>query len=61
MFYFAHVEKPQELQEIATAVRSTANVKRVFINSRLTALSTRGTPDQIASAERLIKELDMPR
>ena len=56
VFYLAPSETPQGLQKTASAVRSGANVRRVFTNSDRKAVVMRGTPEQVAVAERLIKE-----
>jgi hypothetical protein len=61
VFYLAHAGTPQELQQIAVTVRSMTDMKRLFINNAQKAVASRGTLDQIASAESLIKELDKPK
>jgi hypothetical protein len=58
VFFLAHAESPQRLQQIATEVRSTAEIRRVFIYNAARALTLRGTAAQIAWAERLIAERD---
>jgi hypothetical protein len=61
VFYMANARTPQELQEIAVAVRSTTNMQRLFINNAQKAVAWRGTIEQMASAERLINQLDKPK
>jgi hypothetical protein len=61
VFYLSHVTSPQGLQEIATAVRTSTDMRRLFINNLRKALAVRGTPEQIASAEKLIAQLDRAR
>lgn len=58
VFYVTHADTPQRLQEIAVHVRSKAGVRRLFIYNAPKAMALRGTVDQMAQAERLIKEWD---
>lgn len=58
VFFLNHVESPQALQEIVNLVRSTVAVPRAFPNNQSKALAMRGTADQIARAEQIIKEQD---
>jgi len=60
VFFLAQADTPQRLQEIAVLVRSTTGLRRLFTYNALSAVVARGTPDQIAWAERLIKERDKP-
>lgn len=55
-----YLPRPSEsdLQKIATQIRTTANVQRAYFLSGPRALVLRGTGEQIALGERLIKELD---
>jgi hypothetical protein len=54
VFYLPHTLTPQALQAIDVAVRSATNVRRLFPDFTHKALTMRGTPDQIATAERVI-------
>ena len=58
VFYFAHAESPQAIQEITNAVRVNAHINRAYpcMGTRLLAL--RGSPEQIAQAADLISQLD---
>jgi hypothetical protein len=47
-------------QEVATTIRTITEIRRVFTYNRPRALTVRGTADQIAAAEFLIRELDQP-
>jgi general secretion pathway protein D len=61
VFYVQNATSVQEFQEIATAVRSIADIRRVFTYNAQHAIVIRGTPDQIALAEKLIHDLDKPK
>jgi hypothetical protein len=61
VFYLTHAATPQETQEIATILRSTADVRRVFLYNGLRALILRSAAAQMAMAEWLVNELDQPR
>ena len=58
VFYLTHAGTPQRLQEIATEVRSMAEIRRLFIYKAPSAMALRGTAGQIALADRLIQERD---
>jgi hypothetical protein len=60
VFYPANTGTPQGLQEMATDVRTIANIRRLFIYRESTALIVRGTAAEIALAEWLVTELDQP-
>jgi len=57
VFYLAPSETQQNLQKVAAAVRTATKAPRLFTNSDQKAIVMRGTPDQIATAERLISEV----
>jgi hypothetical protein len=58
VFYLTHAGTAQRLQEIATQVRSMAEIRRLFIYNAPRAMALRGTASQIALADRLIAERD---
>lgn len=58
VFFVQNATSVQEFQEIATAVRSLTEIRRVFTYNAQRAILMRGTPDQIALAEKLIHDLD---
>jgi hypothetical protein len=60
VFYLSQVATPDQRQKIATEVRTTANVPRLFVYNLLGALTLRGTVGQVATAERLLGELNQP-
>jgi general secretion pathway protein D len=61
VFYVQNATSVQEFQEMATAVRSIAEIRRVFTYNAQRAIVLRGTPDQVALAEKLIHDLDKPK
>ena len=58
VFFLTHARSPQHLQQIATEVRTTAEINRIFAYTALSSLVARGTAAQIALADRLIAERD---
>jgi hypothetical protein len=60
VFYVRHAATPQELQEIMTAVRSVADIQRVFVYNALRAMAARGTTQQISLAAWMMEQLDQP-
>ena len=58
VFFLSHADTPQRLQQIATEVRTTTAVKRLFTYNGPHAMTLRGTAAQIAWADRLITERD---
>jgi general secretion pathway protein D len=60
-FYLSNVNTPQELQEIVNAVRSVSELQRVVAYNSQNAIIVRGETDQVALAEKMIRDLDKPR
>jgi hypothetical protein len=60
IFFLAHPATVQQLQEIATNVRSIVDMRRLFINTTLKAMTVRGTDRQVSMAAWLINQLDQP-
>ena len=60
-FYLTNVSTPQELQEIATAIRGLTDIRRMFPVSSMNALIIRGPADKVALAEKVITDVDKPR
>lgn len=60
-FYLSNTTTVQELQEIATAVRSVTEIRRLFTYNGQNAILIRGTVDQVALAEKLLSDLDKPK
>ena len=57
-FYVTNATSVQEFQEIATAIRTVADIRRVFTFNAQKALIIRGSMDAVALAEKLIHDLD---
>jgi hypothetical protein len=49
------------LNNAATQVRTTARVQRLFMYGTLGALAVRGTVGQLATAEKVIEEMNQVR
>lgn len=61
VFYLNNVQTPQELQEIVNAVRSVADIQRLFPYNSQNAIIARGEADRIALAGKIIHDLDKPK
>jgi general secretion pathway protein D len=61
VFYLQNVNTAQELQEILTAIRSVADIQRLFTYNAQMAIVARGEADRIALAEKIVTDLDKPR
>jgi hypothetical protein len=57
-FSFVHTDGSRNLQEIATVVRSTGDIRELAVDAEKKSLTMRGTADQAAIAEFLILALD---
>jgi hypothetical protein len=57
VIYLTSIEKAQEIQEVATVIRSVAEIKSLSAGVSQRSLSVRGTAEQIVLAESLAKEL----
>ena len=60
-FYLSNISQPTELQDVVNAIRTVLDVQRVQQLISQNALVVRGTPDQIALAEKLVDDLDKAR
>lgn len=60
LFFLHNTATIQDFQEVATTVRTIAEIRRVFTYNTPKVLALRGTADQIAAAEFLVRELDQP-
>jgi general secretion pathway protein D len=60
-FYLTNLSAPTELQDVVNAIRSVLDVQRVQQLLSQNALVVRGTPDQIALAQKLVEDLDKAR
>jgi general secretion pathway protein D len=61
VFYVTNVTSVQEFQEIATAIRTVAEIRRAFTYNAQKAIIVRGWADQVALAEKMIHDLDKPK
>ena len=61
VFYLQNVTTVQELQEIATTIRSVTDIRRLFTYNAQSAIVVRASADQVALAEKLISDLDKPK
>jgi len=57
-FYLGNLSQPTELQDVVNAMRQILEISRVQPLPSEGALVVRGTPDQIALAEKLVGDLD---
>ena len=60
-FYLTNTATPQELQEVATAIRGLTDIRRVFAVPSMNALILRGPVDKVALAEKVINDIDKAR
>ena len=60
-FYLSNISAPTELQDVVNAISAVLDVQRVQQLLSQNALVVRGTPDQIALAEKLVDDLDKAR
>jgi len=60
-FYLTNLPQPTELQDVVNAIRAVLDVQRVQQLLSQNALVVRGTPDQIALAQKLVSDLDKAR
>jgi hypothetical protein len=60
LFYLPNTATIQDFQEVATTVRTIAEIRRVYTFNTPRAMAVRGTADQIAAAAFMIHELDQP-
>jgi general secretion pathway protein D len=61
VFYLKNVNTAQELQEIATDVRTVCDIRRLFTYTAQMALIVRAEADKVALAEKIIHDLDKPK
>ena len=60
-FYLTNAATPQELQEVATAIRGLTDIRRLFAVNSMNVLIVRGSADKIALAEKVINDIDKAR
>lgn len=57
-FYLANLSQPTELQDVVNAMRTILEVSRIQQLPTQGAIVVRGTPDQLALAQKLVDDLD---
>ena len=57
-FYLSNLSQPTELQDIVNAMRTILEVSRIQQLPSQGAIVVRGTPDQVALAQKLVDDLD---
>jgi len=57
-FYLSNLSQPTELQDVVNAMRTILEVSRIQQLPSQGAIVTRGTPDQVALAQKLVDDLD---
>jgi general secretion pathway protein D len=60
-FYLTNLSQPNELQDLVNILRTLLDTQRLQQFPAQQAIVVRGTPDQIAMAEKLIEDLDKSR
>ena len=60
MFYLKNTNAGQDLNELATVVRSLTGIRRLFTYSTQPSLTVRSTAGQVSMAEWLVARLDQP-
>ena len=56
--YLAQTCPPETLHRIAAQIRSTPGAPRIFAYDRQKALAARGSADELARAEKLVRDGD---
>ncbi|MBZ5601976.1 MAG: hypothetical protein LAO79_06695 [Acidobacteriia bacterium] len=56
--FYLHSPTVEQFQRTATDVRTKTGIRRLFTCSASRAMTLRGTVDQVAAADRMVKELD---
>ncbi len=60
-FYLSNLSQPTELQDVVNTLRTLLEVQRITMIPSQAAVVIRGTPDQLALADKLIGDLDKAR
>jgi hypothetical protein len=58
LFYLVNTPTVERLNQIAVAVRSQADIQRLFTNTPQIALGARATIEQLDRAEQIVREMD---
>ncbi len=57
-FYLSNIITPQELTEVVTAIRTLLETRRIQQINSMNAIIIRDTPDKVALAEKIIRDVD---
>ena len=57
-FYLSNYSQPSDLQDVVNILRQILDVQRVLPNNSQGAVIIRGTPDQVAMAEKIVEDFD---
>ncbi|MGO9649410.1 MAG: cohesin domain-containing protein [Terriglobales bacterium] len=60
-FYLTNLSQPTELQDVVNTLRQILEISRLQPLPTQAAIVVRGTPDQIALAQKLVSDLDKPK
>jgi general secretion pathway protein D len=60
-FYLGNVSSPTELQDIVNAIRTVLEVQRILQVPSQNAIIVKGTPDQLALAQKMVDDIDKAR
>jgi general secretion pathway protein D len=60
-FYLSNLSQPTELQDVVNAMRQILEITRIQPLPTEGAIVVRGTPDQVALAEKLVSDLDQSK
>jgi general secretion pathway protein D len=60
-FYLRNASTPSELQEVVGTLKGILDIGRIQVNPTHSAITLRGTPDQMVLAEKLIDDVDKPK
>lgn len=61
VIYLKNISTPQELQELATDVRTICDIRKLFTWTGQMAVLIRAEADRVALAEKLIADMDKPK
>ena len=60
-FYLRNASTSSELQEVVGTLKGILDIGRIQVNPTHSAITLRGTPDQMVLAEKLISDVDKPK
>jgi general secretion pathway protein D len=60
-FYLRNASTSGELQEVVSTLKGILDISRVQVNPTHSAITLRGTPDQMVLAEKLVSDIDKPK